>query len=321
MAVWSAISTGEKDANSPITESLISKLDQNPQAIAQGASGAPKVQTAGIQAAAVSQSVLKTTTLEVFRATSGSVVLTSGQYGFFPQIRNAADSGTYDVRYEMGRYNNSGDENAATNVTKMYINVVATNSAADPYFVVQRYVQASPPYELGGVDMPLFVYLLVDDLGNIIAGSAAEDAPWSYNGPSDIRPDLIEYDETTKKTKKYFLRKQLTPELRALRKSDPEAFAEEFKLLTPKKKLITPEMKNADIELFPHPFSDKKPTDKVILVAPDDIIMQSLKDFGESEEGVLNLFSSDKIRIADSVSIPGSPIGVEMGRARWKKKA
>jgi len=46
MATYSAVTAGEKDADSPVNVSLIDKLDQNPHAIAEGASGAPKIQNA-----------------------------------------------------------------------------------------------------------------------------------------------------------------------------------------------------------------------------------------------------------------------------------
>ena len=50
MATYSAVSAGEKDADSPINVSLIDKLDQNPHAIAEGATGAPKIQSAALDA-------------------------------------------------------------------------------------------------------------------------------------------------------------------------------------------------------------------------------------------------------------------------------
>lgn len=59
MATYSAVTAGEKDADSPINVSLIDKLDQNPLAIAEGASGAPKIQTAAIQDDAVTNDKLE----------------------------------------------------------------------------------------------------------------------------------------------------------------------------------------------------------------------------------------------------------------------
>lgn len=49
MATYSAVSAGEKDADSPINVGLIDKLDQNPHAIAEGASGAPRIKKAAIE--------------------------------------------------------------------------------------------------------------------------------------------------------------------------------------------------------------------------------------------------------------------------------
>ncbi len=48
MTTYSAIAAGEKDAESPIDESLIGKLDNNPHAMFEGASGAPRLQSAAL---------------------------------------------------------------------------------------------------------------------------------------------------------------------------------------------------------------------------------------------------------------------------------
>ncbi|MBN46881.1 MAG: hypothetical protein CMH23_10460 [Methylophaga sp.] len=43
MATYSAVAAGEKDADSPVNVSLLDKLDQNPQAMIEGATGAPRI--------------------------------------------------------------------------------------------------------------------------------------------------------------------------------------------------------------------------------------------------------------------------------------
>ncbi len=48
MAIYSAVTAGEKDPESPIDVNLIGKLDDNPRAMIEGASGAPRVQTAAL---------------------------------------------------------------------------------------------------------------------------------------------------------------------------------------------------------------------------------------------------------------------------------
>ena len=43
MATYSAVAAGEKNADSPVNVSLIDKLDQNPEAMIEGATGAPRI--------------------------------------------------------------------------------------------------------------------------------------------------------------------------------------------------------------------------------------------------------------------------------------
>ncbi len=319
MATYSAVSSGEKDANSPITESLINKLDQNPLAMFEGAVGAPKIQTAAHASASITQALLKTTTQEL-SSTSSSLtgvhfIFSGGEYSFYPQIKCSADTDEQDVDYFVGKLVENGTS-ITTYATRLFYE---GTRGSQIFYGKMRYVQASPPYELGGVDMPHFVFLHVDALGNVISVSSSEDPTWAYNGPTDVRPDLIEFNESTKKHEKFKLRKIITPEIRALKKDDPEAYADAVKNLKEKKIRITPEMKNADIELFPHPFGNVAADEKVILVAPDDAIMASIREFALTGESINELFHKDHIRIMDSVSMPGSPLGVQMGRARWKK--
>lgn len=50
MATYSAVTAGEKDADSPLTVTVVDKLDQNPHAMFEGATGAPKIQKAALDA-------------------------------------------------------------------------------------------------------------------------------------------------------------------------------------------------------------------------------------------------------------------------------
>lgn len=49
MTTYTAITNAEIDQDSPVTEPLMTKLRDNPLAIAEGASGAPRIQKAAIQ--------------------------------------------------------------------------------------------------------------------------------------------------------------------------------------------------------------------------------------------------------------------------------
>lgn len=91
MATYSAVGAGEKDADSPITVGLIDKLDQNPHAIAEGASGAPKIQTAAIADEAVTTAKLKGPT-----AGTGNIIYRLvGQTGVATTSQAYEDAGTW----------------------------------------------------------------------------------------------------------------------------------------------------------------------------------------------------------------------------------
>ena len=58
MTAYTAIADGEIDTDSPITESLLTRFRNNPIAITEGSTGAPKIQTAAYQAASVDQAAM-----------------------------------------------------------------------------------------------------------------------------------------------------------------------------------------------------------------------------------------------------------------------
>ncbi len=57
-----------------------------------------------------------------------------------------------------------------------------------------RYIQSSPPYDLGDGEVAGFVYATVDNTGTPLAWSVSEDPPWAYDGPTRCRADLVTKD-------------------------------------------------------------------------------------------------------------------------------
>jgi hypothetical protein len=55
MTAYTLIADSEKDVDSPITESFFTRFRNNPIAITEGSTGAPKIQTAAYQDASVTQ--------------------------------------------------------------------------------------------------------------------------------------------------------------------------------------------------------------------------------------------------------------------------
>lgn len=69
-----------------------------------------------------------------------------------------------------------------------YISLIRRNNAAGARNIGINsdvtYVQASPPYDLGDGEIPLFVFVKLDADGKMSQLSASIDPPWMYNGPT-----------------------------------------------------------------------------------------------------------------------------------------
>ena len=75
MTTYSPIANGSVDAGSPVDESLVTALRDNPIAISEGSTGAPKIQTAAYQDGSVTNGKLSQVELT---SAAGDVCLASG---------------------------------------------------------------------------------------------------------------------------------------------------------------------------------------------------------------------------------------------------
>src|SRR3990167_7824477 len=94
----------------------------------------------------VTQAKLSTTTGEVSTAVATHLTLPGGTYGFYPQTK-VADGTSVEARITLAITSTSY-------VTRIYLDP-GTSSLMSAQ---QRYVQASPPYNLGDGDVSLFVF-------------------------------------------------------------------------------------------------------------------------------------------------------------------
>lgn len=83
MATYTAVSTTEKDVDSPITVSLIDKLDQNPLAMFEGASGAPKLANAAISDNSITPTKLVKSTYDIANNIGGTSGVTSSNAYYY----------------------------------------------------------------------------------------------------------------------------------------------------------------------------------------------------------------------------------------------
>jgi hypothetical protein len=249
---YSLPAASEYDAGSPITTGLMSKIINNVPGLAAGDAGKVIVQGA-MATSSVGQGELKTTTASHSGTGSTEVTLTGGQYSWWTGgIENDGATTSYSGLYKP------------TAAGKVYVNCGSSGSP-NGYAVYEQYVQASPPYG-DGIDIyHLFMFLLVDASMNIKSVSVAPCPTWAYNGPTNIitthytknrepckliSPIEMEIGEAAYRAEKIRLLKSDLPadisKLEAMERRRIEEKPEEI--------ILTPQYKNADIDICPHPW-------------------------------------------------------------------
>lgn len=146
---------------------------------------------------------------------------------------------------------------------KTYISGSGLSRTAN-YF--QRYVTASPPYDLGDGEVAGFIYLLLDEQNNILGHYSADTPVWAYNGPTDTMPNYID-PETGKK---YKIKKE---------KLDPYSLVNSTISDGLEMEEITQKVINKDWNLIPHPFTSIQQGQKVVLLDPMDERIRNLIDW------------------------------------------
>ena len=124
MADWTTITETATDPDAPVTSTLIKALRDNPAAIAEGASGAPRIV----------RSALKTATGSVSGslAAGASVVVSINQYSFWPDIR-------LDVTNTI-TISGGGLGSASANTPTIPLQNTSANSRV--YSIAWRYIDA-----------------------------------------------------------------------------------------------------------------------------------------------------------------------------------
>lgn len=228
-----------------------------------------------------------------------SVVLPGGEYGFYPQIK-ASDTAVgcaatiHDVSLAM---------------TTSYVTRISmknwTNGAIT--YAQQRYVTASPPFDLGDGEMGGFVFALIGPSGTVASSYVADVPPWAYNGPTRIRADK-KCPVTGKKYRRVMAERSLEEIMDGAR---PCMAYEE----------ITQAIKNADMALIPHPFGAVPPGHTVVLLNPMDDRLPGLIEYQNAGGGseIQDALISGKI-YADNTALEGrkGPPGVMQARLRFR---
>ena len=177
-----AFSTGSINANKLSTGSITSTQLAN-DSVVYGV----------VAAAAVGTGELKTTTGEVSNSTAGTAgavyTLPGGEYGFYPQVKvNISNRAIHAAIYGLGDpFTTTGLTVPTTYTTTIHLAV--ESDSPNIVYAQQRYVQSSPPYNVGGMDFGRFVYVRVNSSAEILGTWASDDPPWWTLAP---RPQRLE---------------------------------------------------------------------------------------------------------------------------------
>lgn len=341
MTTYTTIPNTDIDADSPINVNLMTLLRDNPIAITEGATGAPKIQDAAfstnsingdklidssitqgkIASSAIGQSQLKTTTASTVGATIGTNTsvnfsLAGGTYSWY-QAGIAITTGT------TGHPRAQVQPAAAGQVT--FTNSDPDNSSA--YTVYERYVQASPPYAFGSIYVPLFIYVIIDNSTSKIEGvSVAQDPTWAYHGPTDIRADYID-EKSGKRFKSCFVLENegiTLREAKAKNKAAFKAFKDGNVKLIKSMIEINTDFKNSDMNEAPHPWFDNDASifsgKTFLLVDPTSLPMQMLFDLYREVDAseVANLINEDYLKIENIQTGLHCPSSLMPVKVKWK---
>lgn len=292
MTTYTAITAGEIDVDSPITTGLMTKIRDNPIAITEGASGAPKIQTAALAAGAVKQGNLSTTDEEDSTSTAAVFTTSAGKYGFTPIAKS-----TLLVPNDWVAL--AALDTVLVALIASYQSFLTLSDGGSGFTLYGQitYVNSSPPFDLGDGDIPLFVWALVNSAGLVESVQSSELPPWAYNGPTDIMPDRTDTASGRKFKKIYDI-------------------DEESGLLIESEIEITQELKNRDMPLIPHPFITKSSDQTVVLLDPVETgYLHDLKKGGQS---INELLHNDYIRLDNTPLTRAAPQGVIPAGFKWK---
>lgn len=269
-------------------------------------------------AASVGQSELKTTTGTASTSTYGAVLtVPGGQYAFMIETYFTGIGSKDSASLAWQNENPAPIWGAYANKVGFFEAISASG------FLRSRYVQASPPYDLGDGEIPIFIYVMIDDVtGDILAVAEADDPPWAYEGPTIITPSRI--DRMTGKKYRDVLQYKLdNPDWKTMLETGTPAQREATLVgLRTSSKVeveIDQAYKNADKDLIPHPFIGTDLTDKtIVMIDPVGSLALDLYDMKHEDVPLCELFYDGYININTTPLVRAAPNGIIPVRGTWK---
>jgi len=313
---------------STLTSAKMTQLYDNFQALADKASGAPTlandyivnamvntdaVNQDSIAASAVGQGELKVSTETDSNSTGNHVTITvaNAEYAFSAMYKNSYGSSVRALKVVTSMDNESVVEYSDSTSYLRSLILVAASGVGTAYHRV-RYVTASPPYDLGDGEIPLFIFALMDKSGNVVAMQVCQEPPWAHNGPTTIKPDF--YD-----------RRGVGHQLQIMVPDDPNDINGMISALdNPEYRVveIDQSVKNADMDLIPHPFLDNDLNMYTpVLLDPVSPITEKLALMYENDIDVNEVIHRGYITVGNTHLQRKGPRGLLIPSIKWRQVA
>lgn len=301
--------------------------------------GAEDEPTLSVSSNSIAQSELKTDTGTVSVTDTGGTngisarrTLPGGQYGFTVETRGDTDGGgASDYAGALVGMGTPSDVSGTDDTLTVSLREVSASIGSYATYVLlfanersgsgdtraearQRYIQSSPPYDLGDGECGLFVEVDVLPDKRIGGLYVAADPIWANNGPTDIRPDWI--DPKTGKKYKRIRKPALCREDLETGKCDMEDYVAAQREAPVEDVEIDGAYKNADMGVIPHSWSSY-PQGTICLLDP--VNTHDLLALHQAGEDVADLIHRGYIKIGDECNRYGPP-GVKTVTFKWSKR-
>lgn len=232
-------------------------------------------------------------------AGSVSVARPGGSYGFGIE---SAYSTVYSNTAAGWWYGSNSSSYLAYAVPWLYASNISPIGTLS--FGRERYITASPPYDLGDGEVGGFIFLLVDNDGKIVSHYAADTPPWAYNGPTDIR--ATHKCPVTGNKFQQVMKKRTFEQIM-------DGAPIEYQT-----REVTDKIKNADMKLIPHPFGEIPEGYHVVLLDPMDDKTQRIIEYQNAGgSDWTETLTNGKITIGDECARCG-PKGVHVHKMKYK---
>ena len=274
--------------------------------------GFPIITQGLLGSASVGQAELKsaTTNGSVSQSTGGTMwyTLTGGTHSWW------TGGGSGDISWK------GGNSPAGT------IGINVESDVLSYFYVDERYVTATQPYNTGDGDYGLVMYVLLDRNANILGTRIGPDPMWAYNGPTNIAAEWTQNGVGYRLEKRCIVEEYQGKINIATALRDPARRQQMLDYISGAgcervPLAITHAIKNRDMNRFPHPFVGQDLTGKtVVMLDPVSNLAHQLLEV--HEQGEVNI--RDEFLLAGALKIDNTPLsrsgpnGVMQVAVSWK---